>query len=261
MPLMALLLGFLPVQPDARDVPILSRVRLLEGGKGGGDYLAALEISLEPGYVTYWRTPGEAGIPPAFDWSSSKNVADVSVSWPAPERIREADSIVYGFRERVILPLRITPKEPGGAVDLRLAMQYGICKDICIPVESSATLNMRGVGDNALAIQRAIRNLPRETPVGSEEPLSVLSMTGMEDKSEALVTVRVPVGEKAELFAEGPEGWLYSTSEGRPGSQPGTMEFTVKLEASPPKRNIPAPIRLTLRAGMQSIETTVSLNP
>ena len=49
--------------------------------------MAAVEIRLAPGWHTYWRVPGEAGIPPRFDWSGSQNLAAVAYEWPRPEII------------------------------------------------------------------------------------------------------------------------------------------------------------------------------
>src|SRR3954466_3952248 len=59
-----------------------SRARLLDAGREGGSRLAALEIVLAPEFKTYWRTPGDSGVPPAFDWAASTNVASVEPLWP-----------------------------------------------------------------------------------------------------------------------------------------------------------------------------------
>src|SRR5947208_4298167 len=82
-----------------------SRARLIADADG-----AALEIALSPGAITYWRDPGEAGVPPTFDFSRSENVAKVEVEFPPPLRIDEPDgSVALGFRDAVTLPLRVTP--------------------------------------------------------------------------------------------------------------------------------------------------------
>ena len=49
-----------------------------------GHQMAGLSLTLSPGWKTYWRSPGEAGIPPLFDWSGSDNIASVRLHWPSP---------------------------------------------------------------------------------------------------------------------------------------------------------------------------------
>lgn len=236
-----------------------SRIRLLDGGRDGDIYLSALEITLDPGFLTYWRFPGEAGLPPEFDWSASKNVAAVEVLWPAPERIREADSIVYGFHKQVTIPLKVTPDDPARPVNLKLNLQYGVCKDICIPTNAVTTIELNGKGDNAVLVQRAMRNLPKQVQIGADGPLAILSVKPRKEKAETLVTVRVPDGEHSELFADGPEGWIYTASEGSLGKAAHTMEFMVKLESRPAGTDQSPPMRLTVRAETGSIETSVSV--
>src|SRR4051812_1209976 len=82
-----------------------SRVRLLDAGRDGAALLAALEIELHPGFKTYWRTPGDSGVPATFDWGRSKNVAAVEPLWPAPTRFEDAGGVSYGYHDRLVLPL------------------------------------------------------------------------------------------------------------------------------------------------------------
>jgi len=97
----------------------VSSVRLLAAGPPeGGVYRAGVEISLNPQTVTYWRQPGEAGSPPVFDFSKSTNVAKVETSFPAPKHIDEAGTVVAGYDETVIFPLKVTPKDPKAPVTL-----------------------------------------------------------------------------------------------------------------------------------------------
>ena len=61
------------------------------------------------GWKTYWRMPGDAGIPPQFDWSGSQNVKSVEVLWPAPQRFIDSGGETVGYKDRVVFPLRIVP--------------------------------------------------------------------------------------------------------------------------------------------------------
>ncbi len=249
----ALMLLLIPLGVQGAGANAPGSIRFLQGGHGDGGYLAALEIRLTPGYVTYWRTPGDAGLPPVFDWSGSDNVADVSVSWPAPTRINEAGSIVYGFYDGVTLPLRVRPKQANAPVNLKLRLQYGVCKEQCIPVESVARIVLDGTEPDGTAVRQAMESLPKIVNKGATTPFAFIDHRLTDDASRRIVTLRIPPGIKAELFAEGPEGWVFSTSEGTLGKAAHTMDFTITREA-PTTAVTPPFLLLTARAGTQAIE-------
>src|ERR1700704_2104124 len=103
-----------PWDGDAR-----SATRLIAGGSVPGAPLrAGLEIRLKPGWHTYWRYPGDAGVPPRFDFAGSQNVKAVEVLWPAPRRLPEAGLDTIGYDRDVTLPLRVTPQDPAKPVTL-----------------------------------------------------------------------------------------------------------------------------------------------
>lgn len=110
-------------------------IRLLPGWRqADGTYVAALEFELRAGWKTYWRAPGDAGVPPIFSWSGSQNVRDVEVIWPRPEVFWQNGMRSIGYKDRVVLPLRVAPGA-AGPVRLEGAMQIGICSDICVPLD------------------------------------------------------------------------------------------------------------------------------
>lgn len=109
--------------------------QLLPGWRtADGRHMAAVELRLAPGWKTYWRTPGETGYPPQFDWRGSRNLDDVQISWPTPKLIIQDGVQVIGYKDRVILPLTVTPSQKGGAVSLTGSVDLGVCRDVCIPV-------------------------------------------------------------------------------------------------------------------------------
>jgi DsbC/DsbD-like thiol-disulfide interchange protein len=123
---------------------------------------AGIEIRLDPGWLTYWRDPGDSGAPPTFDFSGSENVKSVNVLWPAPERIPDgAGGNSIGYRSHVILPLHVVPMDDAKQTALRLKLQYDVCSNICIPVESNLVLNLSGDGAEEAAIARAEIRVPR----------------------------------------------------------------------------------------------------
>src|ERR1039458_7923592 len=69
---------------------------------------AGIEIRLDPGWKTYWRYPGDSGVPPTFDFAGSENVKSVTVLWLAPERFADgAGGHSIGYHGDVVFPLRI----------------------------------------------------------------------------------------------------------------------------------------------------------
>jgi len=107
---------------------------LIEGWeKPDGTRVSAIRLTLTEGWKTYWRAPGDAGIPPTFDWSGSRNLAAVGVSWPTPEIFVENGMRSVGYSRQVTLPLAITAKQAGKPVHISLEMDVGVCKDICVP--------------------------------------------------------------------------------------------------------------------------------
>ena len=75
---------------------------------------AGVHVKLADGWKTYWRQPGEAGVPPGFDWAGSVNVAEARVLFPVPQRLIEA-GMSLGYKHEVVFPVEITPSDPGQA--------------------------------------------------------------------------------------------------------------------------------------------------
>ena len=118
----------------AQGVDQIVQLEVLDGGASDdGTYQGALRLTLQDGWKTYWRAPGDAGIPPEFDWGGSGNVADVSITWPAPSVFDQNGLQSIGYEDQLVLPVQITPKNPAKPVRLRGEMDLGVCKDVCVP--------------------------------------------------------------------------------------------------------------------------------
>ncbi len=122
----------LPVKAD----PYANAVKLevLPGWRmTDGQHMAGLKLTLADGWKTYWRAPGDAGVPPMFDWGRSGNLAGVEMVWPAPVVFAQNDMRSIGYKHGVTLPLRLTPKRAGRNIRLKGIVDIGICKEICVP--------------------------------------------------------------------------------------------------------------------------------
>jgi suppressor for copper-sensitivity B len=102
-----------------------------------------LQLQLTPGWHTYWRSPGDAGIAPTIDWNGSENVAHVEIAWPAPHRLPAIAGLeTVGYQDGVLLPITVTPQHPGTRLHLHGEVDYASCKDVCIPYHASLDLVM-----------------------------------------------------------------------------------------------------------------------
>lgn len=104
--------------------------------------LAGLRIALNDGWKTYWRSPGDAGMPPRMDWSGSTNVASVAVRWPAPHRFSTFGIETLGYTGEVVLPLEVTVERPGEPVSLRGEVDLLVCSEVCVPAAHQVDLDL-----------------------------------------------------------------------------------------------------------------------
>ena len=128
---LALLLALLALPAAARAPEV--RAELMPGWRlEDGRHVAAIRLALPPGWTTYWRSPGEAGIPPVADLSASRHVASAEILWPAPMVHRSFGMRTLGYEGTVVLPLAVRPSGPRPRLDMLFG--FGICEEICIPM-------------------------------------------------------------------------------------------------------------------------------
>lgn len=144
--LLSLLL--LPLSATAESYDNVVRAELRPGWRmANGDHMAALHLTLADGWKTYWRSPGDAGIPPLFDWRGARNVQSIQVEWPAPQVFHQSGMRSVGYKHEVVLPLRIKLKNDSRDSRLKGVIDIGICKDVCLPhrvrVETMLSPEMR----------------------------------------------------------------------------------------------------------------------
>ena len=216
-----------------------------------GGALAGFEIKLAPGAITYWRDPGDAGVPPSFDFSGSDNVAEVTPTFPAPKRIREADgSEAFGYERGLVIPLKVTPRDPAKPVTLALLANYAVCEKLCLPAKAKLTLTLVG-GSSPYApdVEAALAAAPRPVAPEAFGALSDDAAGGWR-----LCAAHEP-GPPRDLFVEPPQGW-WVTAAPTPGD--GSHDcFAISLREKPKDEAPPVPLRLTMTGGAGPVETTV----
>ena len=139
--------------PAYAGVPQPYKVSLVSGGQVDGLWQAGILIELEPDWKTYWRVPGDAGIPPQFDWSGSTNVETVKVEFPTPARFKDASGEAIGYHDKVLFPISVKPKDPSQKTQLKLNMFFAVCQGVCIPAKAQLDLALNISSSNPLLVE------------------------------------------------------------------------------------------------------------
>jgi DsbC/DsbD-like thiol-disulfide interchange protein len=240
-----------------------SAVRLLAGSRSGAVLLGGIAIQLQPGWKTYWRTPGDSGVPPRFDFSKSENVEAVTVMWPAPMKFDDgAGGSSLGYKQQVVLPLRIVAKNADKPLTLRVAINYAVCEKLCIPVDASAELAFTSVASTEDgALSAALDAVPKPANIGDPNPITIRDVK-REGKTNVLVDVAAPETKDVSLFVEGPTpDWALPVPKLVEHSPPGVKRFSFELDGLPPgAKPEGAALKLTLVGGDRSYEFNINLN-
>jgi DsbC/DsbD-like thiol-disulfide interchange protein len=212
-----------------------ARVRLVAGRTEAAKKLVAgIEIEMTDGWKTYWRNPGSSGVPPRIDWSQSTNLASARLDFPAPVRFADRDGDTIGYKKYVVLPLELTAADATRPIDLKLALEFGVCKDICIPVEVALSLSVPSDAKVLAPDSRtiaALSHVPRSgADVKPKDPvLKSFKAELAGDKPTLAFDVAFPGGAAgADLFVEAPEG-LWVPLARKAGETPGTVRFEIDL--------------------------------
>ncbi len=249
-----------------------AKVRLLVSGNSDTNsapvFKGGIEIVLSPGWKTYWRYPGDAGIPPRFDWSGSENVAKVEVFYPAPKRITDGTGQTsIGYEDSVTFPLRIEAKDSSKPIVLKLKLDFATCEKLCIPAEANLSLSFAADAGAEPSLENAEKRVPEKQDVNKPRPLAILGAKvergkDPEGKADRIIVKALArtVG-KLDLFAEGPgEDWTLALPE-LLSNEAGHAIFAIPLQGSQLGSNAaPTKVRLTLVAGEQAIETEIALD-
>jgi DsbC/DsbD-like thiol-disulfide interchange protein len=245
-----------------------SAARLIAGSRPAGVapfVRAGIEIRLKAGWHTYWRYPGDAGVPPQFDFTGSQNVKQVHVLWPAPQRLREEGGISIGYARDLILPLHIVPQDPNKRVALRLKLDYAVCEKLCVPAEAKAELTLTGgPASQEAALAAAEEQVPKRHALGEGQTLAIRSVRreGGAGRPRVVVDVAAPSGAPVDLFAEGPTPqWALPLPAALAGAPEGLKRFAFDLDGAPPGAPYEGVlITLTAVAERSAIEVAIRLD-
>lgn len=240
-----------------------SAVRLLAGSRSGTVLLGGIAFQLEPGWKTYWRTPGDSGVPPRFDFSKSENIDAVTVLWPAPSQFPDgAGGHSLGYKNQVVLPLRIVAKSADKPIKLRATIDYAVCEKLCIPIQATVELPFASVASTEdSALSAALDTVPKPAQIGDPNPVTIRDVK-REGKSEVVVDVTTQnPKDDVHLFVEGPTpDWALPIPK-PVHAPPGVKRFVFQLDGLPPNTDpVGAALKLTLVGGTRAYEFNINLD-
>lgn len=252
------------------------RTRLIAGSKGVPGVVAGLEMELADGWKTYWRFPGDAGgVPPEFDWSGSTNVAQATVTYPAPMRMTDRAGNTIGYKKHVVFPVHVKPEHPDKPVTLKLQFIFGVCYDICVPSEGTYEITIPAGGGAPLppALTEAMRKVPlngaashRPGGAPADDPGTSPRLAKIEaaldgDSPKLTMHVAFPKGTAgADVFVEGPPGEFVPLPHNKGAAGDNTLVFEIDFtEGADVAALAGKELRATIVSETASSETTFIL--
>ncbi|MEO4043602.1 protein-disulfide reductase DsbD domain-containing protein [Hoeflea sp. CAU 1731] len=219
---------------------------------------AILDVDLLPGWKTYWRDPGDAGIPPQLDFAKSANVEAAEVKFPAPARIDDGYAVWAGYTYPVAFPIRLDQEEAGiqSVIDVNVFM--GICEKICIPVQAEFSVTVAPQDAATDYEKHLVETAFRQLPARPHDGFHIDGVTLGDNSKSVSFNVHAPEGE-IEIFVTGPQGWAFDVPQAQ-ASKDGYTTFEALVLDAPQDATLSATgITILAKAGRQSIETEISM--
>jgi DsbC/DsbD-like thiol-disulfide interchange protein len=224
--------------------------QLLQGGFDGTQWWAGLAITLQPRWKTYWRVPGDGGISPQIE-AVGENLKGQAVHFPLPHRFESVAGTTIGYKEFVVFPLALIPKDANQRMAINLKSFLGVCDEVCIPAQFATELTFDPAHVNA-PDQALISQWQGLVPA-VVKPGPVVSATAemREGKPALLLTLSKPV---RDVFVEGKALHYF----GKPVFEQGTAILPV-YGAKTVGELKDGELRITVADGAKGLEQSVTV--
>ena len=213
-----------------------------------------LQFRMQPGWKIYWRSPGDAGLPPVADWTGSDNVDAVSMQWPVPKRFEIFDIGTLGYEDAVVFPLTVTPIHPGAPIQLNGEIDFLVCEEICIPGHASVSLDLPS-GTPDLASGAHLIDQYRATVPATDTALAGMTIThaNLQNRPQEQIEVGITVTAQGIPFTQ-PDAFI----EGPGGAYFDAPKVSLSEDKMSAVLRVTAPTRMTL-ASLQEEGVTVTV--
>ena len=223
-----------------------------------GEITAVLDIEPNAGWKTYWRDPGDAGVPPQIDLDGSTNLTLESVAFPVPEVVHDEEGRFIGYHGPARLLLTLRKEDPGQDANLNANVMIGLCDDICLPFQTRFTLSANekpDAGEEAL-----LSETKAALPAKPHDGFKPLSTVLQKDGKAIEVEYQLPDAATGE-----PEVAIKPSKGLRIGHPIEVRRKGDRAHISIPVRKLPKdgkPARLTvmIKSGAEAVESTLALD-
>jgi suppressor for copper-sensitivity B len=219
-----------------------SRWRWVAETQGVGDQerlLLGLEAELQPGWKIYWRSPGDAGLPPKLMPEPDSDLTALDFLWPVPHRFQTYGIDTFGYKEHVLFPVSATVARPGQEQRIHTKVSFLICEEICVPGQTKVGLDVPAgpaeASFEAPMIREALLQVPDQ---GQRHNMALDALRfdanfadGQEPQLWLQVASREPLNPELDAFVEAPQGWRFARPEVTLSAD--AKSATLRLAASP----------------------------
>lgn len=197
-----------------------SRWRWVAASEAVGDQdslLLGLETELQPGWKIYWRSPGDAGLPPKLTPEPDSSLSQLDMNWPVPHRFQTYGIDTFGYKEHVLFPVRAAVADPGQPQRIHTNVSFLICEEICVPGKATVGLDLpagpASPSFEAPLIEEALLMVPDQGQRYAMGLTAVSFVAGPKDAMAPVLTLQVSsreaLSEALDAFVEAPQGWRF----------------------------------------------------
>ena len=248
-----------------------SEWQLTDGGKlrlisqvnaADGSIRAGLQIQLKKGWKTYWKVPGDSGLPPQVQFLGSSNVAHAEMKFPVPQMYDDPEGRSIGYKDEVVFPISVKRRTQGAPVTLRAKGVVGICDEICVPVPFDMSVREDGLGGTRMDIASALLKAEEQLPQKSNAVFGVSHVARLGNKRQIVIEANVPVQSgQTNLFVVAPWSWYVSSArlDHREGNR---ARFVLDADQAPPDdKLVGTRLQVTLVADGRGVEQSLEVAP
>ncbi|MBH9579382.1 thioredoxin family protein [Inhella sp. 1Y17] len=220
-------------------------------GVGAGKTIwAGVQMQHEPGWHTYWRNPGDSGLPTRLNWTLPAGAQAGAIHWPAPHKMPLGPLMNYGFEGELLLPvaLKLPAELPAGPLKLGLLAEWLVCKEVCIPERGEFSVELpqgQPLNDHAAAFKAALAAEPQPLPGVKVQARQAAEALQLEIDG-------LPAGWRGQgIEAFGADAGVYDHARPEQANWQGER-LSLALPLSPQRGESPAELEVVLRAGEQT---------
>ena len=219
----------------------------------GATVTLGLHFQLNDHWKIYWRSPGDAGFPPSVNLEGSSNAESAEILWPLPERFSILGFETLGYRDEVVLPLRVALEKPGEALLLKASVSYLACAEICIPYDADVSFVLPAGSAQPSPEAHLINRF--ETRVPAAGPAQGLDLARVEiaadgqnaDTGKLYVTASSQTPFTApDVYVEGPDGMAFGKPRVSIDAAQGIAVMEVPIEGLKLVETAPEDIAFTI---------------